>query len=106
MALFKKITQSNGITLSYHRIESLNISTNIGNFISVASYINEEARDVERAAIEKAFETGEGIMMDVYIRSHIYEAPYDQSMTIGSAYNYLKTLDDFKDAKDVIEEDA
>lgn len=107
MALYKKIKQPNGIVLDYHRIESLNTVTNEVNLISVASYIDQEARDVERDAVALAAETGNGVMMDVYIRGHTYEAPYDQEMTIAGAYDYLKTLDDFKGADDLLEsEDA
>lgn len=106
MGLYKKIKQPNGITLTYHRIESLNISTNATNLISVASYIDQEARDVERDAVSLAAQTGNGAMMDVYIRGRVYEAPYDQSMTISGAYGYLKTLDDFKGAQDVLEEES
>lgn len=101
MALQKEITQENGIVLSYHRIESLNILTNVANIISVSSYLNRNERENELKAYEEAFINGTGVEMNVYINSNIYKAPYNPSMTIEEAYDYLKTLKAFEGAEDV-----
>ena len=45
----------------------------------------------------KILETG----IDVFIDTDILSIPYDETMTIEKAYEYLKTLDKFKNAEDI-----
>ena len=90
MALRKDITQMDGIVTSYHRIAFTQITTNRQNSITVFSYINEDARDEEK----------EEIVVQPYCQSKTYETGYDQTMTIDSAYEYLKTLPEFEGAED------
>ena len=125
MALNKNVKMENGLILNYHRITSLNKITNVSNCIEVSSYLNEEEREREKAyqelqkksarfyEIEKTVKaTGMDILTDaekeelekginVLIESTFIVVPYDVTMTIESAYDYLKTLDKFKNSEDI-----
>lgn len=91
MALYKEITQPDGVPTSYHRILYLHTTTNRQNSIAVLSYVNEEARENEKDAS----------LTQPYQKSVTYETEYDPTMTIESAYDYLKTLPLFEGAIDV-----
>lgn len=127
MALKKDIRMENGVTLSYHRVTSVDNITNISSIIQVASYIDAEEREKEQHYVEvqdknkelelrranneliedselltdeeKAllFVTGINILKE----TRFYKLPYDKDMNVDDAYAYLKTLDEFKDAEDV-----
>lgn len=96
MALKKEIILDNGITLNYHRVISINNITNQISMIEVASYINEAQRQKE-IDWYKATVKGD---MNVYIQSNTYEKEYDKNLNVDNAYDYLKTLEQFKDAED------
>ena len=87
-----------GVPLSYHRVASVNIITNQCNFIEVQSYVSKAKRDEEKEAIENRE------AMDVFIHATTYQAPYDQTMTVDSAYAHIKALEDFAGATDVLED--
>lgn len=91
MALYKAIKQSDGVTASYHRILYMTQTVNRQNSIVVLSYVDGDARAIERDSIET----------QPYSKSKTYETSYDENMTIVSAYEYLKTLPQFEDAEDV-----
>jgi len=91
MALQKDIELDNGITVSYHRIVSINKITNKDELIEVASYINETQREKEQAIPGS----------NVFIYTHYFNKEYDKDETIDDVYEYLKTLEIFKDAEDV-----
>lgn len=95
MALGKEMVLDSGVKTNYHRIVTLMVVTNVQNTIEVASYTNEEKRLEE----QKAIENGEG--HNVFIHTHYIEAPYNQEMSIKTAYEYLKTLPEFSGAVDV-----
>lgn len=101
MALEKEINSNIGIPLTYHRIVSLNKITNVSNIIEIASYINKEKRQEEDDAMKRSLETGVAEQINVYIESININKEYDENETIIDAYGYLKTLDKFKDAKDI-----
>ena len=113
MALQIKIELDNGININYHRVTSLNKITNISNTIEVSSYTNEKQREKEKVyqELQKKSANGEELTpeeeqqleqgIDIYINTNYINVPYDQTMTIEGAYEYLKTLDKFKDAIDV-----
>lgn len=96
MALFKEVTLDNGVTLRYHRIVNISIFTNSSNSISVNSYTTEIKREEEKYAVE----TGDWSAFDAYIEGRQFVTPYDQFMTIDSAYEYLKTLPEFEGSID------
>ena len=100
MALKKDITLDNGIVLNYHRIVAVYNVTNRSTMIEIASYLNQEQRNKEKVW----YETDSNDNMNVYIKSTMYNIDYDKNMNVDSAYEYLKTLDEFKDAEDVLEE--
>ena len=98
MALGKAIELQSGVVVNYHRITFLNIITNGANLIEVCGYTSRAKREEERSAIEGCER------MDVFVHTNVYEAPYDQSMTIEGAYNWLKAnVSDFSDAEDILE---
>ena len=94
MGLYKEIEKQNGVITNYHRIVSMNIITNIQNLIEVASYTSKAKREEEAIAIQ------EGNEHNVYIDTLYIAAPYEQNMTIESAYGWLKKQEMFKDAVD------
>lgn len=99
MALLKEKTLDNGIVLNYHRVVSVNNVTNQTSIIEVASYINEAQRNKEKEWYEnQSSDKGD---MNVLINTKYYSKEYDKDLNVDSAYEYLKTLDDFKDAEDV-----
>lgn len=113
MALSKEIILENGITLNYHRIVSLNVITNINNIIEVASYVNESQREKEqeyqelqkKSASSEELTTEEQELLDkginIYIETRYENTEYDETMSVKSAYEYLKTLPEFEGAKDI-----
>lgn len=91
MALYKEITQTDGVTTSYHRILYLHMTTNRQNSIAVLSYVDDGCREKEK----------EAVITQPYTKSITYETAYDPAMTIETAYVYLKTLPEFADAEDI-----
>lgn len=94
MGLKKEITLSNGVSVSYHRIVSINNITNVSTIIEVGSYTSEEKREEEKVAIQNAQS------IDVFIDTEYINKDYTENMTIEQAYDYLKTLDKFKSSED------
>lgn len=113
MALQKEIELDNGVVVNYHRVTSLNKITNISNNIEISSYTNEKQRlkekkyqELQKKSIngselteDEQIELNKGI--DVFIQTEYLNVDYDENMTIEDAYEYLKTLDKYKDAIDV-----
>lgn len=113
MALLKNIELETGVVVNYHRVVSVNSITNITTDIEVASYINEAQREKEmkyqelqkrnaageELSEEEQVELGKGI--NVLIETKYYNTDYDKDLNVDNAYEYLKTLDEFKDAEDI-----
>lgn len=91
MALYKEITQDDGVITKYHRILQLVHTINNHNSVSVISYVDDTSRTNEK----------DGTIAQPYKRAITYEMAYDESMTVETAYDYLKTLPDFEGAKDI-----
>lgn len=91
MALYKEITQDDGVTTNYHRILFLTQTVNRQNSIAVLSYVNDKSRVSEQT----------NVMTQPYMKSITYEVPYDEHMTIAKAYEYLKTLPQYEGAEDI-----
>lgn len=91
MALYKEITQDDGVVTKYHRILQLIHTINSHNSISVISYVDETLRLNEK----------DGSIAQPYKRAITYEMAYDESMTVETAYDYLKTLPEFEGAEDI-----
>lgn len=94
MALGLEKIKSNGISLNYHRIVSLNIITNLTNIIEIASYISSEQREKEKEYYRNPTEEG----MDVYIDTMYLHVPYDPEMTIETAYQFVEKTPYFEGA--------
>ena len=94
MALKKQIELDNGVIVNYHRIVSIKKITNQQNIIEIASYINEAKREKEKQCLDKKE------VNNVFINTQYINSEYDETSTIENTYEYLKTLDKFKDAKD------
>ena len=54
MAIIKSIELENGITVSYHRVVSVNNITNVSSIIEVGSYTNKAKREEEKQAMIEA----------------------------------------------------
>ena len=130
MALQKEIELENGIVLNYHRIMSLNKIINVSNNIEVSSYTNETQRNKEREyyelqkekaklqtklfkknlseeekekVLEESDELNEELNkgINVFIETEFIELPYDEKMTVEDAYEFLKTLEKYKNSKNI-----
>lgn len=113
MALQKKIVLKNGVTTNYHRIVSLNFVTNWSTTIEVRSYVSKEGRDIEQQyeAVQKKVLKGETLTQaeqrifdegaHCFMYSEYFETEYDEEMSVKNAYEYLKTIDKYKDAIDI-----
>ncbi len=98
MALSKRIALGNGVAVNYHRVAEVRTITNASVEITVISYTSKAKRAEEQAAL--AAEEP----MDVYMEAAYYEAPYDQHMTVDSAYEWIKAnVPEFEGATDVLE---
>lgn len=95
MALYKEITLENGITVSYHRIVTINKVTNQNNIVEIASYINEDERQKEKEAIENKTK------MNIFIETEYITKEYNEEENIEEIYEYLKTTEKYKDAENV-----
>lgn len=112
MALKKEIELDNGIITNYHRIVSLNKITNQSNMIEVANYTSKEQREKEKEyqtiqnkniAKEKLSDDEKTLLnkgINVFINTTYIAKEYSEAETIKEAYEYLKTTEKFKDAKD------
>ena len=96
MALLKAITLDNGVTTKYHRIVSMNVIVNNQIIIEVASYTDVTKREEEK----EYYQNEETESMNVYIETEYINIDYDEDMSIKKAYEYLKTLEKYEDAKD------
>lgn len=95
MALLKATELDNGVVVNYHRIGYINNVINNQTIIRVESYIDQEKRNAEKNAIK------EGKSFNTFISGSYFNLPYDAEMDVVKAYNYLKTLDEFKDSENV-----
>ena len=113
MALKKEIELDNGVIVNYHRIVSLNKITNVGNIIEIASYVSKKKRDEEEnyqniqkknIKNEELTEEEKGILdkgINVFIQTEYINKEYSENENIKEAYEYLKTLNKFKNAEDI-----
>ncbi len=88
MAL-KKDIEIQGLTFNYHRIAFVQSATNSHNSIVVLSYPSQEVREKEKTTL------------DIIRFATTYEKDYCEIFSIEEAYEYLKTLKEFKDAVDI-----
>lgn len=91
MALYKPITQDDGVVTNYHRILYIQSMINSHVSIVVLSYVSNESRATESASVIP------------YKHGVTYQTDYIENMTIAEAYSYLKTLDVFAGAEDIFE---
>ena len=109
MALIKNIELDNGVILNYHRIASIMNITNFSSTLEVSGYVSEnkrleekryqELQKKENRTLEEEQELARGI--NVYIDTNFIELPYNENISIEDAYDYLKTTDKYKNAKNV-----
>lgn len=92
MALQKEITLDNGIIVKYHRIVNTNILVNNSITIEIGSYIDATQRNKEKQNNDNE---------NIFINTTFIDMQYKESITIEEAYDYLKTLDMFKDSVDI-----
>ena len=102
MALKKNITLQNGIAVTYHKISMIKIDINQEITLLVHSYISEEGLQ-----IEKDYANGKYNNIDIesinwpYQYADYINIPYDETITVKKAYDYLKTLPEFEGAEDI-----
>jgi len=104
MGIKKDETLPNGIPLNYYRIVSLTTIVNQQTIIELAGYVTQDARQAEQDAQAEAQETGEYPETDVFIDTRFIEVDYDPEMSVTKAYEYLKSLPEWEDAEDVVDE--
>lgn len=96
MALKKKIILENGISMEYHRIAEIQNIVNYNTILIINSYVNQEQRNREK---------NHEIMYsdDIYKIIDKVEIPYNDTLDIVSAYEYLKTTPKYEGAEDIFE---
>ena len=110
MGLVKETALPNGVPVKYHRIASLTVVVNNQNIIEVSSYIDLERRIEEREAqialaeynVNPGSESS-APSSDVFINTTFFNAEYDPSMSVESAYEWLKQQPMFEGAQDETE---
>ena len=128
MGLLLNITDDKGVTLCYHRIERVIINSEGKARFRVLSYTSEKQRDEEKTLIASAKEREEKIrkieetkgdneelieeleqiespvqLKETWVKDSWYgfeDVDVDKGLNYKTAYEMLKTLEDFKDAKD------
>lgn len=90
MALKKEIRTGSGLVLSYHRVLQLDIETNAGVGVWVASYATQGERELE-------LEGGASVYSE---KTYFHEGWDDGPMTVEAAYEWLKGQKCFKNAED------
>lgn len=94
MAIIKALELDNGITVSYHRISVIRSIVNNHINIEVLSYINKSKREQEKKEImNKETRTA-------FIYTQFFILDFDPNFTLTDAYNYIKSLDQFKGSED------
>lgn len=102
MAIKIQVTADNGIVTEYHRIALLSIDVNQKNTILIHSYLSESGRQIEKDYADGKYDDlEEGLMKFPYVDAQYLDAEYDGEMTISKAYEYIKSLPQFKGAEDV-----
>lgn len=96
MALLKAIKQTNGIVLNYHRISDIKNVVNDKTYLDVISYVDKEEREKEQNQPKYSPNKQE-----IYKTNKIYNMPYNDTLTIEQAYEYLKSLEDFEGSEDI-----
>ena len=95
MALKKPIKNDVNIPLEYHRIQSIKHIINGNTEIIVYSYVDNEEREREKDREQNIYHD------DIYKSTKTYSLDYNDQLSIETAYNYLKSLNEFKDAIDI-----
>lgn len=93
-----------GLVTSYHRISAITQATNDFATIEVCSYLTQDDREIQKIEAEKINRLRNYEPYRVYSTVNYYPCPYQDGMTCTQAYEYLKTLDEFKGAKDIFDE--
>lgn len=78
------------------------MDTNQQNTMLIHSYLSEAGRQIEKdyaAGLYKDVE--EGMIHWPYVAARYVNLNFDGDMTISKAYEWLKTLPEFKDAEDI-----
>ena len=96
MALLKAIKQQNGVILNYHRINGIRNIVNDNTYIDILSYVDEEEREKDKKYAKYSPNRAK-----LLIYSSFVQIPYNDTLTIQDAYEYLKTLPEFEGSEDV-----
>ena len=94
MAILKEIILDSGIPVNYHRVVSVNNITNQTSIIEVGSYVSKNKR------LEEKEKLANNEKMNVFISTKYLHKEYTQNLNVVSAYDYLKTLEEFSGAVD------
>lgn len=94
MALKKLITQRNGITTEYHRVQNIEVNNGEENtrlIVALQSYVDESYRE-------------QGVANIAARRTYVFDVPTDvvtSNNIFHVAYGLIKTLPDFEGAEDI-----
>lgn len=94
MAIIKNIPLDSGVAVNYHRIVSVHNVTNVSSIIEVASYTDKSKREEEKQAIANSQP------MNIFVDSKYLSVPYDSTLNVNSAYEYLKTTEEYSGGTD------
>ena len=94
MAILKEIILDSGIPVNYHRIVSVNNITNQSSIIEIGSYVSKTKR------LEEKEKLANNESMNIFIHTKYINKEYTQNLNVVSAYDYIKTLEEFSGAVD------
>ena len=94
MAILKEIILDSGIPVNYHRIVSVNNITNHSSVIEIGSYVSKNKR------LEEKEKLANNETMNIFIHTSYINKEYTQNLNVVSAYDYIKTLEEFSGAVD------
>ena len=99
MALKKKVRMNNGLVLDYHRVALITIEPNQQVTILRHSYVDAEARQIEKDYAAGLIKPEE--VMFPYVEHEYMHLDYDENMNMKNAYAWLKEQPGFEEAEDI-----
>lgn len=98
MGLNKQITLPNAVVMTYHCITEISTKNKQYTRIIVSNYINQQERNKEQNP------DPDDEWTEIYRIDEQIILPYDPTMNIISAYEYVKTLEQYHGSIDIFEE--
>lgn len=94
MALIKEIELDSGVTIRYHRVDSIRHYVNKDILIVITSYTSKAKR------LEELDKLSRGEQTNIFTESSYISVPYVTNFNVFDAYAAIKQLEKFEGAED------